>query len=180
MTHDKIKNIPADRAVTYARAVVDYRPQKKDPNRVRITVGGSLINYPGEVTMRTADMVTSKILWNSALSTRGAKYCCANVKNFYLETPMERFKYMRMPLWYILPNFLDKYDLHGKIYNGFLYMEIRKGMYGLPQSGILANKLLRKRQKPHGYFKVPNTPGQWKHKHRPTVFTLVVNDFGIK
>ena len=32
-----IKNIPKDRVVTYARIVVDYRPQKKDPNRVRIT-----------------------------------------------------------------------------------------------------------------------------------------------
>jgi hypothetical protein len=82
----EIKNIPEDRTVTYARVVVDFRPQKEDPNRVRITVGGNLINYPGKVTTRTADMVTSKILWNSVLSTPGAKYCCADVKNFYLET----------------------------------------------------------------------------------------------
>jgi hypothetical protein len=89
MSHDEIKNIPTDRTVTYARIVVDYRPQKTDPNRVRITVGGNLISYPGEVTTRTADMITSKILWNSVLSTPGAKYCCADVKNFYLETLME-------------------------------------------------------------------------------------------
>ncbi len=89
MTHNDIANIPSDRTVTYARIVVDYRPQKKDPNRVRITVGGNLIHYPGEVTTRTADMTTSKILWNSVLSTPGAKYCCADVKNFYLETPMD-------------------------------------------------------------------------------------------
>ena len=37
---DEIKQIPNNRVVTYARIVVDYRPQKKDPNRVRITVGG--------------------------------------------------------------------------------------------------------------------------------------------
>ena len=59
-------------------------------------------------------------------------------------------------------------------------MEIRKGMYGLPQSGLLANKLLRKRLKPHGYFEVTNTPGLSKHETRPTTFTLVVDDFGIK
>jgi hypothetical protein len=94
LTHDEIKNIPKDRTVTYARTVVDYRPQKADPNRVRITVGGNLITYPGEVTTRTADMVTSKILWNSVVSTPGAKYCCADVKNFYLETPMDRYEYM--------------------------------------------------------------------------------------
>ena len=45
-----LKLIPADRTITYAQVVVDYRPQKEDPNRVRITVGGNLINYPGEFT----------------------------------------------------------------------------------------------------------------------------------
>ena len=40
---DEIQHIPKDRTVTYARIVVDYRPQKTDPNRVRITVGGNLL-----------------------------------------------------------------------------------------------------------------------------------------
>ena len=43
MTIDQIKKIPRDRIVTYARFVVDYIPQKSDPNRVRITVGGNLL-----------------------------------------------------------------------------------------------------------------------------------------
>jgi hypothetical protein len=34
MNHDEIKQIPKDRTVTYARVVVDYCPQKQDPNRV--------------------------------------------------------------------------------------------------------------------------------------------------
>ena len=54
MTIEEIKKIPGDRTVTYARIVIDYRPQKNDPNRVRITVGGNLIDYPGELTTRTA------------------------------------------------------------------------------------------------------------------------------
>jgi hypothetical protein len=180
LTHEEIKNIPKDRTVTYARTVVDYRPQKADPNRVRITVGGNLITYPGEVTTRTADMVTSKVLWNSVVSTPGAKYCCADVKNFYLETPMDRYEYMRIPARTIPDAFIEAYNLRPKIFNDYIYMEIRKGMYGLPQSGILANKLLRKRLKPHGYYEVTNTPGLWKHITRPTTFTLVVDDFGIK
>ena len=60
MSKEEIKQIPRDRTVTYARIVVDYRPQKDDPNRVRITAGGNLINYPGELTTRTADLTTSK------------------------------------------------------------------------------------------------------------------------
>jgi hypothetical protein len=159
LSHKEIKNIPADCINTYACIIVDYRPQKTDPNRVHITVGGNLISYPGEVTTRTADMITSKILWNSVLSTPGACYCCADVKKFYLETPMERFEYMRIPARLIPDTFLDAYNLRSKIYKGSLYLEICKGMYGLPQARIIANQLLRKRLVPHGYFEVPNTPG---------------------
>ena len=80
MSLDEIHNITGNRTVTYARIVVDYRPQKKDPNRVQITAGGNLINYPGELTTRTADLTTSKILWNSTISTPGARYACADAK----------------------------------------------------------------------------------------------------
>jgi hypothetical protein len=59
-------------------------------------------------------------------------------------------------------------------------MEIRKGMYGLPQAGVLANKLLKKRLTWHGYFKQPHTPGLWKHHSRPVWFNLCVDDFGIE
>ena len=84
MTHEEIKRIPKDRTVTYTRIVVDYRPQKDDPNRVRITVGGNLIDYPGELTTRTAHLITSKILWNSVSSTPGAKFATGDIENMYL------------------------------------------------------------------------------------------------
>ena len=180
LTHEEIKLIPKDRKVTYARIVVDYRPQKDDPNRVRITVGGNLIEYPGELTTRTADLTTAKLLWNSVISTRGAKYVCADIKGFYLETPLDRPEYMRMPLALIPEEFQDAYDLKAKAKNGFVYMEINKGMYGLPQAGILANKLLKRRLAKFGYYELPHTPGLWKHVSRPIAFTLVVDDFGIK
>ena len=88
MTHAEIANIPLDRVVTYARIVVDYRPQKEDPNRVRITAGGNLIKYPGELTTRTADLTTAKLLWNSTISTEGARYSCMQQvrRNFRLIT----------------------------------------------------------------------------------------------
>ena len=93
LTHEEIYNIPPDRTVTYARIVVDYQAQKSDPNRVRITVGGNLIDYLYELTTRTADLTTTKVLWNSIVSTPGAKCACADAKNFYLETPMDRHEY---------------------------------------------------------------------------------------
>ena len=59
-------------------------------------------------------------------------------------------------------------------------MEIIKAMYGLPQAEVLANKLFKKRIAPAGYYKIPHTPGLWKHVSRPIAFTLVVYDFGVK
>lgn len=180
LTHKEILTIPTDRVVTYARIVVDYRPHKADPNRVRITAGGNLIEYPHELTTRTADLVTTKLVWNSVLSTKDAKYLCADIKNMYLATPMDRFEYMRIPTDLIPEEFMLAYRLHNKVKNGHVYLQIEKGMYGLPQAGILANKLLQKRLKPHGYYELPHTPGLWKHISRPVQFSLVVDDFGIK
>ena len=60
-----------------------------------------------------------------------------------------------------------------------MYIEIQKGMYGLPQPGMLANKLLKCRLAKHGYYEVRHTPGYWRHTWRPIDFTLIVNDFGV-
>ena len=89
MSPQDIPNIPKDRIVTYAQVVVDHRPQKADPNRIWITAGGNLINYPGELTTWTADITTSKLHWNSVLSTPDAKYMCLDIKKFYLLAPLD-------------------------------------------------------------------------------------------
>ena len=177
---NKICRIPRDRTVTYACIVVDYREQKLDPNRVRITVGGNLIEYPYKLATRTADVTTFKVMWNSIISTNKARYACADVKNFYLNTPLDRYEYIRMPIKLIPQEFIDMYDLTTKVKNGYVYIEIQKGMYGLPQAGILANKLLKQRLAKHGYNEMKHTPGIFKHETRPISFTLFVDDFGIK
>jgi hypothetical protein len=66
------------------------------------------------------------------------------------------------------------------VLHGFIYLKMRGAVWGLPQEGILANKLLRKQLLPHGYYKCANMPDLWKHKTRPISSMLVVDDFGIK
>jgi hypothetical protein len=61
---------------------VDYRPQNKEPNRTRLTVGGNLVDYPGDVSTPTADTTTAKLVINSTISTPQAKYIYGDVKNF--------------------------------------------------------------------------------------------------
>jgi hypothetical protein len=131
MTHEEILLIPADRTITYARVVINFRPQKADPHRICITAGGNLINDPGELTTQTADLTTSKLMWNSVLSTEGTKYMCLDIKNFYLTGPLDRYEYMKMllslfPSWtqeqYILTS-LQRIGLHilkcDKLYGAF-------------------------------------------------------------
>ena len=58
-------------------------------------------------------------------------------------------------------------------------MEIIRGMYGLPQLGILADNLLKQCLINHGYYQAKQTPGLWIHLGIPISFTLVVDYFGI-
>ena len=87
-------------------------------------------------------MVSSKILWNSVISTKDARFAGADIKNMYLETPLDQYEYMKMPIALFPADIIDHYGLNNKVLDGYVYMEIQKGMYGLPQAGVLANKLL--------------------------------------
>ena len=178
--HEEIVNIPRNKVIIYARVVLDYREQKEDPYRVRITAGGNLIKCNMELTTRTADILTSKILWNGVISTKGATYSTFDIKKFYLGTPPSDYEYMRMPLKLFPDHIIEQYNLKALAKNGFVYVEIRKAIYGLPQAGKLANKQLTEFLEPHGYYEVEHTPGLWGHKTRPIQFTLVVDDFGVK
>jgi hypothetical protein len=85
-----------------------------------------------------------------------------------------------MPLSLFPDNIIAHDNLLEKVLNGFVYMEIRCKMYGLPQAGILANKLLKTCLACHGYFEVPHTTWLCKHISRPVWFNLCIDDFGVK
>lgn len=182
MTPIKYIDVPEDRRkdITYGRLVVDHRPQKTEPDRTRLTVGGNRINYPDSVATPTAELQTVKLLFNSVLSTPGAKFMCLDIGNFYLGTHMERPEFMFLPLDLIPEEMQQQYNMQDVVHNGKVYFRITKGMYGLPQAGKLANKQLVKNLAPFGYKPCRFTPGLWKHEWRPITFTLVVDDFGVK
>jgi hypothetical protein len=105
---------------------------------------------------------------------------CLDIKNFYLTAALDYFEYMRMALS-VFPKWIEQqYKLDEHAQNGFVYLRMERAVWGLPQAGILANKLLRKQLAPHGYYECINTPGLWRHEWRPITFTLVVDDFGVK
>ena len=61
---------------------------------------------------------------------------------------------MRIPLKLLPDHTIEQYGLREKALNGMVYVEMYKCVYGLPQAGALANKLLKERLAPAGYYEV--------------------------
>jgi hypothetical protein len=176
----ELPNIPNDRKITYGKIVCDYKPHKMEKERVRLTLGGDRLDYSGDVATSTADITTFKILINSTLSTEDAAVMMMDIKNYYIGIPLPRFEYMKMTLSRFPEEIIQRYNLNALAVDGWVYVKIRKGMYGLNQAGLLANQLLQTRLAPFGYYPARHTPGLWLHKTRPISFTLIVDDFAVK
>ena len=154
------QKVPAGRAVTYFTIVCNRKPHKADKEQVRLCAGGDRLPYDGEVRTPTADLTTVKVHINSTISTRKAKYTTLDVQNFYLGTPMKIFEYAKIHRKNIPREFIDAYNLEPLFDDqGFMYVQIERGMYGLKQAGRIANDQLKKVLAPHGYCPCLNTPG---------------------
>ncbi|MGL5937078.1 MAG: reverse transcriptase domain-containing protein, partial [Cetobacterium sp.] len=125
-------------------------------------------------------LLTSKLLINSIISTPGARAAAIDLKDFYLISDLPNKEYIRIPLLYIPAEIIEQYNLTDMIEDGHLYAEISKGMYGLPQAGIVAENLLLPRLAAAGYHPTGHTPGLFKHVSNSITFALVVDDFLIK
>jgi hypothetical protein len=96
------KDIPKTAKVTYLSIVAAHRPEKEKKHRIRYTVGGNLIEYAGDVSTKTADLKTAKLIFNSVISTINARFMTLDLKDFYLGTPMSTPEFMRIPL-HVIP-----------------------------------------------------------------------------
>jgi hypothetical protein len=102
-------------------------------------MGGDRLHYPGNAGTPTTNLLTIKILINSIISTAGAKFTTMDIKDFYLNTLMARYKYMQLRIADMPEDVIKHYNLRDKTTpNGYVYCEIQKGMYGLPQAVIIA------------------------------------------
>jgi hypothetical protein len=160
--------VPRSRAkdVMYGLITCLIRPKKtKEPNRTRLVEGGDRVHYPFNAGTPTANLLTMKLLINSMISTSGARFFTMGIKNFYLCTPMTRYEYMKLKLSNMSEDIIAHYHLFDiATPDRYIYCKIREGMYGLPQAGIIAQELLAKRLKGHGYKQSKTTPGLWTHE----------------
>jgi hypothetical protein len=103
-----------------------------------------------------------------------------DIQKYYLGTPFPWYEYMRMLLSRFPEEIVNRCNLTTLAVDGWVYIEIRKGMYGLKQAGLLANQLLQKHSSPFGYYPSRHTPALWLHKTRPIAFSLIVDYFTVK
>ena len=119
--------VPKDRMkdVMYGSFICNIKQNKTETHRTRLTAGGDRINYPEDVGTPTADMTLVKTMLNSVISTRGAKCVILDIKDFYLNTPMKRYEYMRIKITNIPEEIIKEYKMREIVTeDGYVYCEI--------------------------------------------------------
>ena len=87
--------VPKGRKVTYANFVCDHQPQKSEPWRVYLVVGGDKIDYPAGAGPPNTTLLETKLLINSVISNylKGACFMSLDLKDFFLSL-MSHIEYM--------------------------------------------------------------------------------------
>ena len=82
-----------------------------------------------------------------------------DIKDFYLNTPMKQYEYMRLKLSDLPDDVIKQYNLKIKFTSdGYVSLKVKKVMYGLPQAGILEHQLLERWLNEEGYTQSKLTP----------------------
>ena len=103
---------------------------------------GNRVVYNSDAGTKTASLAICKLVINSVLSCKGSKFITYNIRNYYLATPLEYPEYLKIMLTDIPQDFIDEYNFHEYVHEGWVYLEIRNGVYGITHSGSLDNDLL--------------------------------------
>ena len=71
---------------------------------------------------------------------------------------MPQPRYMRTKIDILTNEIIEKYNLRDIFHNEYVCLKIKMDRHGLPEAGILVNKLLKKQLGKHGYYKYQFTP----------------------
>jgi hypothetical protein len=99
---------PTGRKVTCADAICDHRPTKDDPWRVRLTVGSDKSVCPGDSDAPAASLLDSKLVINSTISAPGANNFTLDIKDCFLNNPMDQCEHMKTPVRWIPQEIMDQ------------------------------------------------------------------------
>ena len=104
-------------------------------------MGGDKLSYNDYAGAPAANMLEPKILVNSTISDtkKGTRFMSVDLKDFFLATPMDGNKYIKVPYKHFPLDIQARYKLNTKVLESdHIFIKIKKGMYGLKQASILA------------------------------------------
>ena len=124
--------VPKDKKVTYGKIVCEMKQEKGRKERTRLTVGGKVLEFTGNISAPTASVITAKCAFTCVVSTPGARCLFLDIKIFHLNNILPDHEFMRIPLKIIPQEIIDTYDIKSLVDDqGWIYMLIEKVMYGL-------------------------------------------------
>ncbi len=138
------RDIPTSKKIMYASMVCDYRPLKSEPHRCHLVNGGDKLPYDNDTAAPAANLLETKILFNSTISQPSAQFMTIDIINFFLSSQMDEPEFMCIHRDDIPDDILTQYE--AQLYmdcSEFFHFRINKGMYSLKQAAILAYKQLR-------------------------------------
>ena len=92
-----------------------------------MTFGEYRIKYPGEVGTSTSDLLTIKLLCSIEISTKDKEFITLDISDFYLNSPIGRYKYIRINITDLPGNIINEYKFKEKVTKeGYFYVEICK------------------------------------------------------
>ena len=116
--------VPIGQKVTYGNFVCDHRPLKTEIWRTRLTVGGDLLECPYDAVSPAASLIETKLIINSTISDahKGARFMAADLKDFFLNTPMPHPEFMKIHRNHLPQEIIKAYDLEKRLTaDGYIY-----------------------------------------------------------
>ena len=137
--------------------------------RIRGTAGGDKINYTGPTSAQIAAMSVVQLLLHSVVFEH-KQWMTIDIKDYYLNTPRIRPEFIRIPCRMIPDTTVATHTLTPYINQNAILFEVNKGMYGLPQAGLLAQQRLIAHLADHGYHET-STSCLFRHTSNGTTLS---------
>ena len=83
------------------------------------------MGFCGDASSVAASLDTVKLLLNSVVSTKGAKFATTDIKDFFYASFLPDPEYMKMKLKIIPQEIIDQYQLQDLEENGWVYMVLQ-------------------------------------------------------
>ena len=149
------QKIPTQAKVTCGNFLCDLRPLNPETHQVRLTAGGDHLNHKDNPSLPAVYLLDIKFISTVSFRMQIKGYATARrIFKFYLNNAMQKIRYMKVPIYRISEEIHKEYHLDTLVYKGFVFIEIRKEIYGLKDTGIIAYITLVNHLAPLGYFPV--------------------------